>query len=140
MDSKTESVMISVPQPALSGLGLDSDPIIDSFSVPYAAFVQNPGPSLSNVKLQIVIMQDRAVQRVGGLQPINCGSGSGVLPNGGFSVSGSVLASNSSSGSGMLIEGPATFQLQLLDGNGNLLAMTTDSGALQTGIIVSPGA
>ena len=51
-----------------------------------------------------------------------------MLPNGTFTLSGAVAATNGGSGSGTLVPGSATFELQLLDGNGN--ALDTRSAAL----------
>jgi len=97
--------------------------VIGGSTTPYSATLGNPGASRSNVALQGWISQGAARRAAGGALVV-CGAGTGVLPNGTFTVSGSLTASNSTGGTGTLVPGAATFELQLID-NGTVVDTKT---------------
>jgi len=121
LNSKTVPVTLAPNTPVLGAPSpAASSVIIGGSTVSYSTTLQNPGPSRSNVVLQGFINQGTARRAAGGLA-VNLGAGTGVLPTGlSFDVSGSIVASNTTSGTGTLVPGAATFELQLL-GNGTTL-------------------
>jgi hypothetical protein len=105
-------------------------PYIGGPTTPFSATVTNPGASQSNVILQGWMNQGSARRAAGGAL-ITCGSNpSGVFPTGTFAVTGFYSASNTTGGTGGLIPGPATFELQLI-ANGIVLATQTTPVVLQ---------
>jgi hypothetical protein len=107
-------------------LSATSDPVaIDGASTTtFAATLGNQGVGLANVTLQGWINQGTARRAAGGAITIDCGSGSGVLPIGSFPATGPITASNTSAGSGTLVSGAATFELDLME-NGVVLDTKT---------------
>ena len=61
-------------------------------------------------------------RRSTGAVVVQCGSGSGILPTGACTVSNVIIASNSSAGTGTLVPGAATFELDLT-ANGTVVAL-----------------
>lgn len=107
------------------GLSLTSNIVLlEGASVAYAATLQNVDVSLSGVSLQGFVRQGGA-RRFAGAASVSCGSGSAVLPKGTCTVSSQLTATNNSGGKGTLMSGDATFELQLMDGNGALLSIAT---------------
>jgi hypothetical protein len=105
-------------------------PYIGGPTTPFSATVTNPGATQSNVILQGWMNQGSARRAAGGAL-ITCGSNpSGVFPTGTFAVTGVYSASNTTGGTGGLIPGPATFELQLI-ANGIVLATQTTPVLLQ---------
>jgi len=140
IDKRVVQVTLVSPTPAISGVSANGGSLmIDGQASAFTATLQNPGGSLSNMRMQGWIREGSA-RRDAGSGPVNCGGGSGVLPTGTFNVSGPVMASNSAPGSGQLIDGAGTFELQLLDGSGTVIASATAPVDLETGIIISPPA
>ncbi len=88
---------------------------IDGVSVGYTATVTNTGSAFSGVTVQGWIVQGSTRRAAGGLQ-VDCHAGTGVLPNGTCLVSFTAVASNSTSGSGTLVPGFATLELDLAAG------------------------
>nr|MDJ0907373.1 hypothetical protein [Woeseiaceae bacterium] len=86
-----------------------------------ADLVNNSGSPLSTVSLQGYVEQGSAIRAAGGL--LAC-SFSGVLPVGGCSDGFSLLASNSTAGSGTLVAGPATARIDLIL-NGTVISTFT---------------
>ena len=110
--------VFSAPTPSTTSV------IITGTPTSYSTTLTNPGSSRSNVVLQGFLNQGTARRDAGALT-LNVGSGAGVLPTGlSFPVSGSIAASNTSGGTGTLVPGAATFELQLL-ANGTSLGSQT---------------
>jgi hypothetical protein len=95
----------------------------------YAATLTNPGASRSNMGLQGWVSQG-LVRRAAGGSVVPAGAGAGVLPTGTFPLSGPISASNTAGGSGTLVPGAATFELQLMD-NGTAIGTRTLPVTLQ---------
>jgi hypothetical protein len=87
----------------------------------YVAHLSNrtAGP-LSVVVLQGWIEQGSAIRAAGGLQ-MNCGAGIGVLPAGTCDLAFTLGASNTSSGTGTLVPGPAVARFVLQSGDGTIV-------------------
>lgn len=120
-----------IPPPTITGLNLTTtNLVIGGASTPYAATLSNPGPSLSGLSLQGWIIQGTVHRATGPKVAVDVGSGSGVLPNASFPITGSASVSNSNDGTGTLAAGPATFQLQLLDATGKIIAKASVSVTL----------
>ena len=107
-----------VPNPPPSITSVTANPsfaFIGGPATPYSATLTNPGTSRSNISLQGFVNQGTARRSAGGAGVV-CGAGTGVLPTGTFTVPCSMLPANTNGGVGTLVPGPATFELQLLDG------------------------
>jgi hypothetical protein len=117
--SNTISTSLS---PTITSLTLDASTItIDGVGTDYMASVDNPGTSGGGFVLQGWIDQGSASRAAGGTV-IECGADNGILPNGTcggltFSVS---VNNTTSSGTGTLVAGAATFRLELTQ-NGTLI-------------------
>jgi hypothetical protein len=85
-------------------------------STPYTATIQNPGSQLTSVQIQGWISQGTARHAAAGTL-VSCGAGSGVLPNGSCDVATVATASNGTSGTGTLVLGPATLEVELMVGS-----------------------
>ena len=85
----------------------------------YTASLQNPANSLQGVLLQGWIVQG-ATKRAAGGTLVGCGSATGVLPPGPCTMSFSASASSSAAGTGTLVPGAATFQLDLIQNSGGV--------------------
>jgi hypothetical protein len=85
---------------------------IDGPSVSYGTTLNNPGPIRSNVALQGWITQG-ATRRAAGGQLVTCGQAAGVMPIGNCTGAGPIVASSTTAGTGTLVPGGATFELQL---------------------------
>jgi hypothetical protein len=100
----------------ISALNLSSTSlVVGGASTSYSATLQNPAPSLSGVAIQGWLVQSGTnnARRATGESMVQCGSGSGILPNGSCTLSGVLVPSNTSAGTGTLIPGSATFELDL---------------------------
>jgi hypothetical protein len=100
----------------------------------------NQQPSVSGVAIQGWLIQSGTnnARRATGGSAVQCGSGSGILPNGFCSMFSVIAASNTSAGTGTLIPGAATFELDL-SVNGTVVSqqtvpVTIVSGATITGL------
>jgi hypothetical protein len=103
-----------VPCPTLTALSPTStNVVIEGPGVPYAATLNNTGPSLANVSVNCVVQQGTAWRRSGNAIT-DFGNGAGILPVGATALSNSILASNSQGGTGTLGTGPATAQWTIL--------------------------
>jgi hypothetical protein len=101
------------PPPAITSVSLPNSTLaLGGVSVPYTATVTNDGPSLSDVGAQGYIVQGSARRAAGGTL-VTCGAGTGVLPHGTCQISFIVVAGNNLWGSGTLVPGGATFELDL---------------------------
>ncbi len=136
LETKTVAVTLAPNTPGIAALSPSSQTVFLGSSITYTATLRNPGASLSNVVLQGWINQGTARRAAGGSM-VMCGAGVGVLPNGSFNVSGSIVASNTTGGAGTLVDGAATFELQLIV-NGTLLEAKTVAVTLATGVVPPP--
>jgi hypothetical protein len=112
---------------SISALHLAStDLVLEGPNTSYSATLQNSGPALSGAAVQGWLIQSGAnnARRAAGESVVQCGSGSGVLPNGACALSSSIVASNTGAGTGTLVPGPAVFELDLTV-NGIVRAETT---------------
>jgi hypothetical protein len=82
----------------------------------YTATLNNIASAASGVALQGWMVQG-ATRRAAGGTSVNCGAGTGVLPSGNCTMSFSAVASNTTSGTGTLIPGVATFELDMTVGS-----------------------
>jgi hypothetical protein len=102
----------------------------------YTAFLQNDGPGLSTVALQATISQGTATRGAGGRQ-VQCNGGPiGDLPTGTCTVPAFVVPFNApNGGTGTLLPGPATLEIELLQGTTSL-----DKKTIQVTLVMSgPG-
>ena len=104
----------------------------------YSATIQNSGSSLSGVAVQGWLIQSGVnnARRAAGGQQLLCGAGSGVLPTGKCSTFGIIVTSNSTSGTGTLGPGPATFELDLIV-NGAVVSQKTTAVTIVTGATIA---
>ena len=94
----------------------------------YSAVVENPGGARSVVTMQLWVSQGSARRAAGGTQ-VRCNGGTlGELPSGTCTTPGDIVASNGGSGTGTLVLGPATLEIELLhwDGTTSTLLDTTE--------------
>jgi len=104
----------------------------------------NQQPSVSGAVIQGWLVQSGAntARRAAGGSVVQCGNGAGILPNGVCSMFSVIAASNSSAGTGTLIPGAATFELDLTV-NGTVVSqqtvpVTIAVGATITGLSLDP--
>ena len=84
-------------------------------SNPYTAVLENTGPSLTTVVLQGTISQGAANRGAGGVEVQCSGEASGTLPTGTCSVDWLAVPFNApNGGTGTLVPGPATLQIDLV--------------------------
>ena len=128
-DSTSSGVTVPpVPvAPKISVLTLSSDSVvIDGSSTPFTATIDNVAPDIQGVMIQGHITQGTTRRATGSMQ-INC-SGAAAQPKGPCVVSYAIEASNSGDGTGTLVEGAATFELQLTQ---NGAALDTKTAAVK---------
>jgi hypothetical protein len=111
--------------------------LLESPSVPYFATLRNVGAKLSSISLEGWVSQG-TTRRFAGGTPVDCGGGSGVLPNGTCSIQSQFVATNNTSGTGTLTTGAATFELRLVDASGAVLSTATLPLYLIDGPLQSP--
>ena len=116
-DTKTVQVTLLPNTPTLTSVvpATSYVPLGAGFSG-YKAIVENPGQPATDVVLQGWIRQGSARRAAAGTQ-IRCSGGpGGMLPSGTCIALGDIVASNDPivSGSGTLVLGPATFELELI--------------------------
>ena len=115
--SKTLDINLVAPV-TISSLTLNSTTLaIGGPSIGWTATITNPAGTLNGVFMQGEIIQGSTVKGAGGAT-LTCGAALGVLPPGTCTFSFTVTANNNAGGTGTLIPGPATFQLQLLQSDG----------------------
>jgi hypothetical protein len=123
-DLPFQTVVTPGPGPIVTGASLGA-PALSGFvaelggaGIAYTFNINNTGPELSPfVVVQGWIDQPGASRAAGGAQ-ISCGAGTGVLPNGTCSYSGSLDSSNPLAGGfGTLTLGPATARIELKFGS-----------------------
>ena len=109
--------------PSISSLTLASTTLtIEGAGTSYTVKLQNPGPPLQNLTLQGWIVQGTSRYAAGGVT-LACGGFAG-LPTGTCEATSVAVVSNQHSGTGLLIPGTATFELQLLQTVGNTVLDT----------------
>jgi hypothetical protein len=125
LDTETINVLLE-PKPTITALSATSDPVaIDgSSTTTFTSTLGNQGVSLAGVTLQGWINQGTARRTADAAINVDCGSGAGVLPTGSFAATGPITASNTTTGSGTLVSGAATFELDLIE-NGVVLDTKT---------------
>jgi hypothetical protein len=121
--TKIVPITLQPPTAGIATLGSSFPSVLIGGASPYAATLRNPGATLSNVVLQGWLNQG-AVRRAAGGTMVMCGAGVGILPTGMVNVTGTISASNTTGGPGVLVDGPATFELQMTM-NGTLLETKT---------------
>ena len=114
--SPTETVA-----PTIAALALSADSVlIGGSNTPLTVTIDNPAPDRPNVTVEGYLTQGTARRAAGSMQ-VDCGSGAALLPKGTCTVSFALGASNGGAGTGTLVQGAATFELQLTQ-NGMVLA------------------
>jgi hypothetical protein len=111
--------------------------LLEGSSAAYTAALQNIGSSLSGISIQGWLKQG-AAQRFAGGTLVGCGGSSGALPNGSCTVASQLTASNNTAGTGTLVTGAATFELQLVDGIGTVLSTASIPMYIIDGPLESP--
>ena len=123
-------VVVPPSTPSIASLTLANTTLtIDGPGTSYTAKLQNPLAPLLNVTLQGWIVQGSSRYAAGGFTVI-CG-GLAVLPTGTCEVTSVAVASNQNSGVGLLVPGPATFELQLLQTVGGNAVLDTETAAVE---------
>jgi hypothetical protein len=124
-----KSILVNlVTSPSITTLTLAPTTLtIDGPAATYTATLQNPAGSLQGVLLQGLIVQGEARHAAGGVL-VACGSSAGVFPPGPCTMTFSASAS-SSGGTGTLVQGAATFELDLIQNSGGV-ATTLDVGTV----------
>jgi hypothetical protein len=98
--------------------------LLEGSSASYTAALQNIGASLTGVSIQSFVTQG-TTRRFAGGGLIACGSAAGVLANGVCSAPAAATASNNTAGTGTLVTGAASLEVQLLDATGIVLSSAT---------------
>src|SRR6476469_6349712 len=94
----------------------------DGAAATATAVIQNPANSLQGMLVQGWIVQGAAPNQTrhpSGGSLVTCGSNAGVLPPGTCTMTIPASASNAGSGTGLLVAGPATFELDLIQTSGS---------------------
>ena len=120
VDSRTVDVTLVAQIPTITAITPTSSFIVLGASfTSYTATIQNPGPSRSIVLIQGWISQGSARRAAGGTQLLCSGAAPGELPTGSCDAPGDMVAGNDpADGTGTLVPGPATFELELKQFNG----------------------
>lgn len=126
VDTHTRTITLQPNTPRITALSLSStSAIIDGPTVPFTSTLDNPGlASHSEVSIQGFVVQGSLKRPANGTE-IDCGRGLGVLPTNSCTVSFELSASNSAGGSGTLVPGAATFELDLRDSTGAVWSTRT---------------
>jgi alpha-tubulin suppressor-like RCC1 family protein len=128
--NQSTPALVSFGGPRITGLSLGSSTIAIESGTTYDVTLFNPGNTRSIVVLQGYVLQGATNRAAGGVN-VNCsGTVDGILPPGSCTSSWTFTASNSGGGSGTLVPGPATFQLDLVEGT-TILDSKTMSITLQ---------
>jgi hypothetical protein len=118
LDSKSTGIDL-LATPRITTLTLTPTTlVIGGAPANYTATLNNPGPALSGVLLQGIMVQGTTRRAAGGLS-VTCGGGIGVLPTGSCTINFSAVASNTTGGSGTLVPGAGVFELSLIQSTGS---------------------
>jgi hypothetical protein len=116
MDSRFVDVTLVSSVPTITSVTpASSFVVLGAGFTSYSTTIQNPGPSRSGMGIQGWIRQGSARRAAGG-PPFLCNGGGtpDVLPTGSCTMPGDIGARNEpADGSGTLVPGPATFELEL---------------------------
>jgi len=115
LDSKTVAVTLVSPNPRIvSVTPASSFIVLGAGFTTYTAAIQNPGPALTNVTTQGWIRQGSARRAAGGTQILCAGVPPNNLPTGACAAHGDIVGGNEpNAGTGTLVLGPATYELEL---------------------------
>jgi hypothetical protein len=114
VDSKTVGVTL-VSSLSLNGLTpASTNLVIGGASTSYTATLQNTGPKYSDVVIQGWIDQGATRRAAGGFSIFCEGYPAGMIDTGTCPVGGSIVASNATAGTGTLVSGAATVELQVI--------------------------
>lgn len=132
MDSSSIAPAVPVPSLDTSRLVLSRTQVaIGGASITFTATVNNPGQTRSTVSVSGFFVQG-TTRHDAGTVSLSCGSSPGVLGTGSCTISGSAVASNASSGSGTLVPGDASFELDLKEGTAVLSSQSIPVGLVST--------
>jgi hypothetical protein len=140
LSTKTLSVTIDNASPQVTGINAGASPLLISAGAKsFTATLFNPfGSRPDLIQVNGYIRQGSLRVWVGG-QPVNCGSGLGVLPSGSCSTSSPYTL-----GGATLVPGPAIFEVDLVNGSNLLLDSTSVNvtlvGAPSIGAVTVSGA
>ena len=119
----SKSLLVNlVGTPSMTVTGAPTTLLIDGAAATTTAVIQNPANSLQGVLLQSWIVQGAAPSQTrhpSGGSLVTCGSNAGVLPPGTCTMTIPATASNVGSGTSLLVAGPATFELDLIQTSGS---------------------
>jgi hypothetical protein len=122
-DQKIINVDLVLPTPAIVSINPASSYVVldkPNTSTDFTATIYNPGVPRSTVLIQGWIRQGTARRAAGGTN-VTCGSLGGTLPNGECLQSSVIDANNGpSAGTGTLVSGSATFELELIHRDGTV--------------------
>jgi hypothetical protein len=120
LDVRTIDVTLVLSSPTIQSITpASTDVVLDSPGAftDISASIANPGPELTTVIVQGYIVQGSARYAAGGTI-VTCGPISGTLPSGPCVQASVIVASNSHAGTGTLVPGSATFELELIHTQG----------------------
>lgn len=116
LDVETVSVTLLSSSPAITSFTPASSYIVldGGVSTSYTATIENPGAARSIVSIQNWITQGTARRAAAGSQVRCSGAAIGALPTGTCTTTGDIVAGNGpASGTGTLVPGPATLEVEL---------------------------
>ena len=130
LSTQTRSVTIENAAPQVTGINPGASPlVINAAAKSFTATLFNPfAPRPDLIQVNAYIRQNSQRVWVGG-QPVNCGGGFGVLPSGWCTTSSSYAITGTT-----LVPGPATFEVDLVNGQGLL----QDSASINVTLVASP--
>ena len=128
------SVPVSLAGVVLNSLTLN----LEGAGVSFAATFGNTGATRSGVEMSVQIDQGGA-RRAAVAPVVECGAGTGNLPSGLCTLSGTLTASNLSEGTGTLVPGQATARFQLVQGGAVLQELTARVTLLAAGTVLETG-
>lgn len=119
-DVHTLGVVLIANKPQMTSAKLGSaEMAIEGPAITDTVTFKNPtGLTASGLRLESWVVQDTARRKAGGTT-LQCGSGDGILPPGTCSMLGTAAASDTASGTGTLVPGPATVEFDLIQNTGS---------------------
>lgn len=114
LDSRTTAVTLVSSNPTITSIVPTSTAIgLDNGFTTETVTIENPGSATSTVIVQNWIVQGSARRAAGGTD-VQCGSAPlGELPAGTCTAAADIVAGNGGSGTGTLVTGPATLEVDL---------------------------
>ena len=118
-DVESVEVSLTLNSPTITSVNLSSSYLVlGAGFTSYTASFDNPGALISDVVVQTWISQGATTRRALGGRVVNCNGGpDGDLPTGACTVPSDIVAFNSGSGTGTLVLGPATLEVELKQGS-----------------------